>query len=630
MKKNPKNSAAETNQNLTEEEIRLRTEQRKRAARKKRKQLIKTLVVILIIALIAAAVVWRFVTIKRAEKVAESLTTYTVSKRTIEEKLSATGTLQAVDSYTVSASVKGDIIAAPFEEGDEVQEGDVLYVIDSSEMNNTLRQREMSVENAQESYDDLVADRAKLKTTSKYTGTITEVYVEVGDTIREDQVVADIVDKDNMLIDLPFFEVDTQIMRVGEAVKVTISGSGELLDGRITEISALGGVSSTGVKTRDVTISVRNPGGITTATVASAEYSTDITSTDTASFYYNVEEQILAQYGGEIESLNISEGQYVSEGALVLTIDDSDLERSIKNAAQSLETAQMNYDNTIENIADYTITAPITGTVVEKNFNAGESIDVTSGSKTAAVIYDLSALTFSMNIDELDIFSIEKGQQVTVTSEAYSGRTFYGEITKISKIGSTSSGTTVYPVTVTISEPEALASLLPGMNIDAEIIINRVENVLAVPTGAVARGNTVKVIKNPNALKTNTPEGKNGENTDIPENMHAGTQGEMPQRPFGNAGGLGVSASAYGTAPGDTEYETVRVETGVSDDDFIEIVSGLSEGDVVIIEAQQTSGGFFAMMSGFGGMGGMSGDMGGFGGGMGANRGGMGAMPGGR
>lgn len=617
MKKNAKNTAPENNQNLTEEEIRLRAEQRKRAARKKRKKLIKTLIVVLVIAVIAAIVVWRFINIKKAEQQAESLTTYTVSRRTIEEVLSATGTLQANDSYTVSANVKGDILEAPFEEGDEVKEGDILYVIDSSDMNNTLRQREMSVENALKSYNDLVADRAKLRTYSEYSGIITEVYVEAGDTVRESQVIADIVDRDNMLIDLPFFEVDALAMNIGEKVTVSIAGSGETLTGAIKEISAVSGVSSTGVRTREVTVTVSNPGGITKQTTAFGEYSPDITSTGSASFYYNVEQQILAEYGGEIAGLYITQGQYVTEGSLALLIDGSDLEDSIEKASQSLETAQMNYDNTIENIEDYTITAPITGTVVEKSFNAGESIDVTSGSKTAAVIYDLSALTFSMNIDELDIFSIEKGQQVTITSEAYSGRTFYGEITKISKIGSTSSGTTVYPVTVTISDKEALEALLPGMNIDAEIIINKSENVLAVPTGAIARGNTVKVIKNPEALKESVPEGEKGGNTDIPENIPAGAQGEKPQRPQG--GNMG-SASAYGTAPGGTEYETIKVETGISDDDYIEIVSGLSEGDMVIIEAQQANTGFFGMM----GMG-MPGAMGGMSAGnMGANRGGMG------
>lgn len=588
MKKNAEKEKLDTG--LTDEEIRIRAEQRRRANRKKRKKLLKSLVIVIIVLAIAGLAFSRYLKIKEAEKQAGSLNTYTVSRRDIEEVLSATGTLMPADEYTVSASVRGDILSAPFEEGDDVQEGDILYVVDSSDMDSSLHSRQVSLKNARKKYEELLEDRSKLITYSEYDGVITKLYVEEGDTVRKDQVIADIVDKDTMLIDLPFFTFDVENLNIGDKITLYINETNENLSGEISEISALTDVSSFGATTRKLTIKVKNPGGITKNTTATGSYNADITSTDSGSFYYNVEEQILAEYDGEIESLNIFEGQWVSSGVAVLSLCDEDLEDLIEDAADALETAQKNYDDTLENIGDYTITAPISGTVVEKSFNAGESIDVTSGSKIAAIIYDLSSLTFDMNIDELDIFSIEKGQPVTVTTEAYSGRKFYGEITKISKVGSTISGTTVYPVTVTITDKEALEALLPGMNIDAEIIINKSENVIAVPTGAVARGNTVKLIKNQNVSD------EQSENTQDNTERPAINEG-MPEVP--NAEGRPVmnTQSLYGTAPGDTEYEIIKVETGISDEDFIEITQGLSEGDIVIVEnSQVSSGGLYGMM----------------------------------
>ena len=90
--------------------------------------------------------------------------------------------------------------------------------------------------------------------------------------------------------------------------------------------------------------------------------------------------------------------------------------------------------------------------------------------------------------------------------------------------------------------------------------------------------------------------------------------------------------AVYGSAPADTEYESIRIETGISDDDFIEVISGLEEGDMVIIEQNQASNSGFGMMGmGMPGMGGMPPGGGMPGGGMsggGANRGGMGGgMP---
>lgn len=597
------------NAGLTDEEIRIRAEQRRRATRKKRKKLLKSLIIVIIILLIAGLVFSRYLKLKEAEKQAGSLNTYTVSRRDIEEVLSATGTLMPADEYTVSASVRGDILSAPFQEGDDVREGDVLYVVDSSDMDSSLHSREISLKNAKKKYEDLIKDRSKLVTYSEYEGIITKLYVEEGDTVRADQAIADIVDKTTMLIELPFFALDVDNMNIGDKITLCINETNEELSGKISEISPLTDVSSYGVTTRAVTIMVKNPGGITKNTTATGYYSTDITSTDSSNFYYNVEEQILAEYDGKIEKLNISEGQWVYKGTSVLSIDDEDLEDLIEDAADALDTAQRNYDDTIENIDDYTITAPISGTVVEKSFNAGESIDVTSGSKIAAIIYDLSSLTFDMNIDELDIFSIKKGQTVTITTEAYKGREFYGEITKISKVGSTVSGTTVYPVTVTITDKEALDALLPGMNIDAEIIINRSENVIAVPTGAVARGNTVKLIKNTGILPQNAEDEKTTTITDKPDSPN----GE--QRPVMNN-----TNNLYGTVPGETEYEIIKVETGISDEDFIEITQGLSEGDIVVVEnSQVSSGGLYGMM-------GMMGQM--HGGAMGGMPAG-GAMPGG-
>ena len=690
---------------LTEEEKRVRAEQRKRAAKKKRKKLIKTLIVVFIILAIVGFALWKFFDLKRREEAANTLVTYTVERRTITERLSATGTLQPVDSYTVTSKVKGDIISCSFEEGDEVQKDDILYVVDSDDMDTTLRQREMSVEKAEKTLSDLLEKREELTATSDLTGTVTKLYCEVGDTVQKGSVIADIVDNEYMLADIPFHASQADTMSYGTEVTLIIDGTGETLPAIVTEISATTGTNAYGAPTKDVTVKVKNPGGISKETKAICQCGDSIISTDIASFYYNVEEQLTAQYGGEIMTLYISEGSRVADGQTIIAFDSDSLEDQIKDAKDNLENAQMNYDDTVESLGDYDIKAPITGTVVEKNYNVGESIDVTGGNATVAIIYDLSALTFEMSIDELDIFSVSKGQQVEITSDAMK-EVYYGEITKISKVGTTTSGTTVYPVTVTITDEDALEKLLPGMNIDAEIEVNKVENVIAVPTGAVARGNTVKVIKDKEALaKWQSEHSQNGVNnrgtnafgnaSDKTEGAPYGQNGKADgetgvegENPFGGKGfgndrkgeasgnpednapvpkdfgyenadsgkgddkasdapekegtekkafgnGFGQNAKSnpvYGSAPGNTEYITVKVETGISDDDYIEIISGLNEGDIVIIEQSQTSNIFAMMGGGMGGMGaGMSGRMPAGGmpsggmpsGGMGANRGGM-------
>ena len=181
-----------------------------------------------------------------------------------------------------------------------------------------------------------------------------------------------------------------------------------------------------------------------------------------------------------------------------------------------------------------------------------------------AVIYDLSSLTFQMNIDELDISQVSTGQEVQVTADAFENEVFSGTVTNVSMEGTSSNGVTYYPVTVTLNE---LGNLLPGMNVDGVIVVDSAEQALAVPADALQRGNVVYV--------------KDDSVTEA--------QGRVP------AG-----------------FREVQVETGVINSDYVEIVSGdLQEGDQVYVSESSVSSTNSMMPMGGGNMGGMGGAMGG-------------------
>ena len=178
-----------------------------------------------------------------------------------------------------------------------------------------------------------------------------------------------------------------------------------------------------------------------------------------------------------------------------------------------------------------------------------------------------------MNIDALDISQVEVGQTVEITADAVEGKTYAGAVTKVSVAGTTSGGITTYPVTVRIDETDGL---LPGMNVDAEIVIEEKDGVLAVPSGAVNRGDTV-------LITSDSPSASNALDQEAPEG-----------------------------------YVYVQVETGVSDDSYTEILSGLQEGDTVAYIAVSGGSNSMGMMMPGGGMpsgGGMPGGGGGMGGG---------------
>ena len=580
--------------------------------KKIKKIIIWTIVIIGVLAIVAGKL--GLFSSNRSVNSAETYTTFTVARRDIQNVLTGTGTLQPYDSYTVTALSSGEILEDYFEEGDEVAEDQILMKIDSSNLESSLDRAQNSYDNAKESLDDLYESREDLNVISDYSGVIQVMNIEVGDDIMSGSTIASIIDRDTMLIDIPFMQVDTFNIKKGDTAVLTVGDTLESVSGIVNKISPSYSVNENGVKIVEVTISVSNPGAISESTSATAKIG-EYSCTKASTFYYNVNETIKAEISGTVLEIIKGEGDYVDAGETVVVLESESLEDSIEKAEQSLKDAFNSLEDAIDAFDNYEITAPISGTVVQKNYKKGEKIGGSGGSgNTVALIYDLSALKFDMNIDELDIDDLELGQEVVITSEAKQSATYTGKITKISVQGTTSNGTTYYPITVTLEEygKDTEKELRPGMNIDAEIILEKVEDALVVPVSAVGRGNKVKVVRNASADDKNnvvdaTQSNRPSEGMQMPEGMQIPEGMQMSEGiSKGERPNMSISGG-YSTVSKDTEYEEITVETGISDDEYIEILSGLEEGDIVIIESTGTTTSQWGNMTGMGmGMGGMN------------------------
>lgn len=488
----------------------------------------KIIAIVVIIVIIAAAVK----SCGLGEKTAENTSTYTFDtavRTSIIESLSGTGTLEPADKYTVTTLLKGDILTDSFEEGDIVEADQVLYQIDSSDMQTTIERAEISAKSAQRSYETAVKDLDNLNVKTKVGGVVTDVLVEVGDQVSAGQEIAKVRDSATMTIELPFPADEADTFYIGQSAQVTLYGSFETLSGKVESISGASEVQAGNKIVKNVTISVENPGAISEEQIATAEVGTS-GSTQSGKFKYNENRSVNAEVSGEVVAIVNDEGSEVSSGSTIIRLESDNVTNSVQSASDSVKDAQLSLENQYETLEDYTIKSPIKGTVIEKKKKAGDTID---SNAELCTIYDLSYLKMTMNIDELDISKVKVGQEVTVTADAVQGQTFKGKVTKINMAGTTTNGVTTYPIEVQIEDTEGL---LPGMNVSTEIIVNQVEDVVAIPVGAVVRGDKVLV--------------KTGN-----------TSTEDPTVPAG--------------------YEYVNVETGVSNDQYVEIKSGINEGDEI-------------------------------------------------
>lgn len=518
--------------------------------KKKRKWLKRLIILVVILALVGWFIVRPMMT--AGQQITSAFyQTSEVSYQDLTVSVSSTGTVQPIDSYKLTALVKGEILNAPFEEGDTVNKDDLLYQIDSSDVENSIQQAQLSLETAQLNYNQTLKnqndgkkDRLVKATDS---GVITELYVDQGDNVTAGTVIADILDRDNMKLTVPFHSADAASFYIGQSATVKVDGTLDVLNGVIDSISATDDVGDGGTLIRKVTLKVTNPGAITdttngTATIAGADCAAG------APFVYGAKKQVVAKTSGELTSLTVKEGDRVHKDQVLGSFDETDMTTAIENARINVETAQLTLQNAKDRLDDYTITAPISGTIIEKNLKAGDNVDLSTsaaatGTSYMAVIYDMSTLTFDMKIDELDINKIKVGQTVSITADALQGETFTGRVDKVNINGVTANGVTSYPVTVVIDDPQ---ELLPGMNVSAEIMVEQVSHALCVPVDAVTRGNIVQVAA-PGAL------------------------------------------DATGKVVDPTKLEDREVTLGRNDARNIEITAGLQEGDVVVIKNDLTN-----------------------------------------
>lgn len=553
--------------------------------------------------------------------------------RDIEETISGSTVVRPNDEYSITPMITGEILDAPFEEGDHVNKGDLLYKVDASavekniqsadiaiakakkayenalnENNKTVRDydtsastvksAELAVEKAQQSYNDALKERDDLGLKSNHSGFVTKLYVSSGDTVAAGSKIADVIDNNTMIIKVPFNTQDADSIHTGEAAILTITSSGSMINGVVTEVSAFTESGSGYTSYRKVTIEISNPGAVSAGDTATAMVG-DIACNDVGTFENSTEDSITASSSGKVKTLYISEGSRVSSGDVIIMLDSDSTESKINSAKISLEdakqalerakiqqatgnastdiksdnlnssveTARMTYEDAViakekllENLEDYTITAPISGTVVTKNMKQGDKIgsgssssslsaassssssSLTSASSSGsalAVIYDMSRLKCTLDVDELDVKKISVGQKVTITADV-SDKEYIGTVETIGVEGTVgSNGVTTYPVKIEIIDFDD--ALLPGMNIDANIVVSSVHDALAVPTGCVNRGNTVYV---------------KGDKTDSDDNAPEG-------------------------------YRTVTIVTGVSDGDYIEVYGDIKEGDELYSQAAQ-------------------------------------------
>lgn len=520
-------------------------------APKKKRKWPKVVIVIAVIA-VALVLILRACGNSAVSSLSGMYLTEIAQKQNLSVTVTGSGTIKPNDDYRATTLLRGEIMTAPFEEGDLVEKDQVLFTLDPTDAENNIHSAEsgverakLNLEQAQLSYNNLLktqrdnADDMAIEANAD--GVVSKLYIKEGDTVAAGTPIGEILDRDVMELTVPFHRAVAETLTVGQAATVTVTGTATPLSGTVSEVGYVDSVAAGGAVVRSVTIRVSNPGTLDATSTATAQIG-DAACASVGSFSYKEAKQLTAMASGKVESLTVREGDRVTKNQKLGSFELPDLQNQIDNASVSVRSAQLALSDAEDALRiardvldDYTISSPITGTVIEKNYKAGDNID--AGGGYMAVIYDLSRMTFDMNVSELDVSKLAVGQSVTFTSDALEGQTFTGHVDKVNINGTTINGSTNYPVTVVVDSGDGL---YPGMNVSATILVEEEGEALAVPVEAVQRGNVVLVAP-ASALN------KDGELSDV------------------------------------TKLEERTVQLGRGNSEYIEVLSGISEGETICI-----------------------------------------------
>lgn len=242
----------------------------------------------------------------------------------------------------------------------------------------------------------------------------------------------------------------------------------------------------------------------------------------------------LRQAERELERLEpLYAQQFVTE------VDYAQAQYDLDIARATTRSADISLDRARQNLSYATIIAPISGTVIERNVDVGQTVAASfSAPQLFLIADDLSRMEILASVDESDIGQIREGQVARFTVQAYLDETFTGTVRQVRLQSTVEENVVNYTVVVDVENPDGL--LLPGMTATVDFLIETATNVLKVPNAALRFRAT------PRMFETIRAKREAEASSEGPGRSVEGAQQNTGSRPAGSWSGGGNGAPGTG------------------------------------------------------------------------------------
>lgn len=462
-----------SNQNERSEELFNTLSQNKK---KKKRKLLRTVIsVIVIVALLLVGIVIRLrnkVDDRFAVTNAQVLT-YKVSAGTVHSLVSGSGTLEYVDSQTLTVPAGVEIAEVIAERNQQVKQGDLLATVEMSTVLTALADLQDQLDELDQQIADAKGDTVSTYVQSGISGRVKQIFaldgMDVSACMAQHGALAVLSLDGYMAVD-----VESEKLERGDPVTLIRSDGSEV-----------SGTVDTAVNGRaTVLLSDNGPACGETVTVRTAE-GEEVG----AGELYIHSPLAVTGYAGTVSQVHVKENTAVYNGTTLFSLKNTSFTANYDTLLRQRGELEESLLELLTIYRDGAILAPMDGVVSAVDYTEEDDSTLLYSSVTTEeteikllTLYPNVSMSVTIGIDEADILNLEIGQEASLTVSSVSEETFHGTVTKINKDADVSTGVTQYSAEVLLDRVEGM---LPGMTASVDVTIEGVENAMIIPVDAL-------------------------------------------------------------------------------------------------------------------------------------------------
>ena len=465
-----------------------------REKKKKRNRRIRRIVIILAVVALLLAYAVNTLQKRVRETVAaqtDAIKSSVVTIGTVSTTVSGSGTIRDMDTEEISVPAGVKITEVLVESGDKVLSGDVLATVENADVLNALADVQKQIDAKDAEMENAASEAVDEILRAKVSGRIKKIYAQLGDGVAACMVrngALAVISQDGYMA----LEIENSSLKTGDTVSL-LRADGSSLTGEVDRIYSGKVVILTDDRLPEVEeeLTVKNSAGEILGHAA---------------VYIHSPVRVTG-YTGTVDYLSVKENDNVWEGASIFRLRDTKTPARYDSIVKEREELEKTLLALLTIYRDGALCAPFDGTVLTVEYDednnmaaAAKSVSsqsaaypAQSGNSVSAVSKEeTKVLTLSRDkkmsvaipVDETDILALQPGQEAVLTVEAIGRDSYHGFITELDRSADSSGGVTSYTATVTFDKAE---HMLAGMTADVIINISGRENVLILPAEAVNR-----------------------------------------------------------------------------------------------------------------------------------------------